>query len=122
MQVPVVRDTRACDAADVPAKVEALRLVDGPERVESLRAQPMDLESLGLVEIVEVRSMPVRSDEQMTGRIRELVQQHERTLAAPHDEVFLVVALGGAAEDAALLLVGCLDVLEAPRRPQAVHR
>src|SRR5437667_12477993 len=38
-----------------------------------------------------------------------------------HDELVLVVAFGGTTEDATVLLVGVLHVLEAPRRPQAIH-
>ncbi len=67
-------------------------------------------------------AVPIRRDEQMARRVRELVQQHERALAAVDDEVLDVVALGGAAEDAAVLLVRRLDVFEPPRRPQALHR
>ena len=44
-------------------------------------------------------------------------------LAAMDDELLLVVAFCRAAEDAAVLLVGVLHVLEAPRRPQRLrHR
>src|SRR5438067_5136116 len=57
----------------------------------------------------------------MAGRVRELVQEDERALAAVDDELLDVVALGRAAEDAAVLLVGGLDVFEAPRRPEAFH-
>ena len=66
----------------------------------------MDLERLGRVELVEVGAVPVRRDEQVPGRVRELVQQDEGVLAAVDDELLLVVALGRAAEDAAVLLVG----------------
>ena len=66
--------------------------------------------------------MPVRRDEQVPRRVRELVQQDERALAAVHDEMLLVVvACRGAAEEAAVLLVRVLDVLEAPRRPEPLH-
>ena len=81
----------------------------------------MYLERFRVVELAEVRPVPVRRDHQMPGRVRELVQQHERALAAMHDELLLVVARRGAAEDAAVLLVRALDVLEAPRRPEALH-
>ena len=54
----------------------------------------------------------------MTARVGELVQQHERVLAAVDDQALLVVAGGRIAEDAAGLLVGLLDVLEPPRRPE----
>ena len=93
------------------------------ERVETLRAEPMDLEGLGVVEVAEVHSVPVRRDEQMARRIRELVQEDERALAAMHDELALVVVgRGGGAEEAAVLLVRVLHVLEPPRRPQPLHR
>src|SRR6266849_4346319 len=118
----VVGDAGARDPSDVPAEVEALRPVDGTERIEASRAEPVNLQDLGLVEIVEIETVAVRRDEQMPRRIRELVQQHERALAAVHDEVLFVIAFRGAAEHAAVLLVRALDVLETPRRPQPLHR
>ena len=65
--------------------------------------------------------MPVRRDQQVPGRIRKLVQQDECTLAPVDDELLLVVALRRAAEHAAVLLIGTRDVLEAPRRPEALY-
>ena len=69
----------------------------------------------GLVggERAEVAEMPVRRDEQVAGRVRELVQHHERSLTAMQEQLLL-----GLAEDAAVELVGVLDILQPPRRPQ----
>src|SRR5205823_14004243 len=76
---------------------------------------------LGVVEPGEVGAVPVGGDEQVPGRVREPVQQHERALAAVDDQVLLVVALRGAAKDAAILLVRALHVLEPPGRPEPLH-
>ena len=38
------------------------------ERVQTLRAEPVDLERLGLVEVAEVHAVPVRRDEQVARR------------------------------------------------------
>ncbi len=46
VQVTVVGDPRTGDAADVPAEVVALGPVRRGERVEALRAEPVDLERL----------------------------------------------------------------------------
>src|SRR5207253_10354752 len=54
-------------------------------------------------------------------RIRKLVQEHERPLAAVDDEAFLVRASGGEAEEAAVLLVRLLDVFEPPRSPELLR-
>jgi len=121
VQVPMVGDADAGDAPDVPAEIEAVGCVDGAQRVEPLRAEPVDLERLVVVELTEVRPMAVGRDEEVPGGVRELVEHDERTLAAVNDELLLVAAaLGGPAEDAAVLLVGVLHVLEAPRRPETL--
>ena len=40
--------------------------VDGVQRVHALRAEPVDLERLVVVEVVEVDVVPCRRDEQVT--------------------------------------------------------
>ena len=77
----------------------------------------MDLEGLVLVELGEVHPVPEGRNHEVPRRVRKLVQEGECAPPAADDEPLLVVALGCEAEDAALLLVGRLDVLEAPRRP-----
>ena len=58
----------------------------------------------------------------MPGRVRELVEEDERELAAPDDELRLVLRQpGGAAEDALVAVVRVLDVLQPPRRPELPH-
>ena len=118
MEVDVVSDPRAGDAAEVPAEVVSLRAVDLGQRAHALAREPVDLESLVVVELCELPEMPHGSDQQVSGRVRELVQQDERVLPAVHDEALLVGALVREAEDAALLLVGAADVLEPPRSPE----
>ena len=54
MQMAVVGDPRAGDAPDVPAEVESFGPVDGAQRLEPLRAEPVDIDDLCLVETVEV--------------------------------------------------------------------
>ncbi len=53
----------------------------------------------------------------MARRIGEPVQENQCPVPAPHDESLLVVALARQAEKAHTLVVGALDVLEAPGRP-----
>jgi hypothetical protein len=120
VQVHVVRDPGARDPSEVPAEVEAVGLVDRGERVETLPREPVNVERFRVVEIGEAEAVTVRRDEQVTRRVRELVQQDERPLAPMHDELLLVVPLGCAAEDAAVLLVGALHVFEAPGGPETL--
>jgi hypothetical protein len=74
------------------------------------------LECLLVREEAEVAQVPVRGDQQMAGGVRELVQDDQGVLAAVHEQFFF-----GLAEDAAVELVGLLDVLEAPRRPERLR-
>jgi len=113
----VVDDPGARDSAEVPAQVVAVGPVGRGQRLERLPGEPVHLESLVVVEVGELRTVPERRHHQVARRVGELVQQHERAPPAVDDELLLVVAIRREAEDAALLLVGRLDVLEAPRRP-----
>src|SRR5262249_31994194 len=83
--------------------------------------EAVDLERLLVGQVAELTDVSDRRDHQMAGGVRELVQQHERLLAAMDDEGLLVVAVGREAEDAPFLLVGLLDVFEAPRRPERLR-
>src|SRR3954447_738113 len=122
VEVAVIRDPGPGDPADVPAEVEALGAVDGAQGCKPLGPERVDLERLVVLQVVEVQAVAVRSDQQMPGCVRELVQQHEGERAAMNDELLGVVgALRGAAEDAAVLLVRVLHVFEAPRRPEPLH-
>ena len=81
----------------------------------------MQLEDLLVVEIAELPDVALRGHHEVSRRIRKLVQQHDRALAAVHHEPLLVVAFDGRAEQTTLFLVGRLDVLEAPGRPELLH-
>jgi len=118
VQVNVVGDARACDPSQVPAQVVALRLVDLSKGAHALRSEPVDLDRLIGLELAELSGMPRGRDQQVPGRIGELVQEHERSIAAVDDEPVLVGAFERAAEDAAVLLVGATDVLESPGSPE----
>ena len=119
MQVGVVDDPGPCHAAQIPPEVEPVRMHRLAERGDPGRREPVDLEHLRVVEVAEADAVPARCHEQVARRVRELVQDDERRLAAVRDEQLLVVlADGRRAEEAAVLLVRRLDVLEAPGRPQ----
>src|SRR5207237_5123819 len=107
--------------ADFAREVAALGHVDGGRGVAARRREPMDFERFCAVEVAELGPVPVRRNQQVPGRIRKLVQQDECTLAPVDDELLPVVALRRAAEHAAVLLIGTRDVLEAPRRPEALY-
>src|SRR5262245_25188147 len=81
----------------------------------------MNLECLIGTQHAECPLVPVRRDHQVSRRVRIPVQQHEGSLAAVDDETRLVVGIGGATEDAAVLLVRALDVLQAPRGPESLQ-
>ena len=81
----------------------------------------MDLDELVVVERAEVARMTNGRHHEMAGGVRELVQQHEGLRPAMDDQLLLVIAIERAAEHAAGILVGGLDVLEAPRRPESFH-
>src|SRR4051812_24589706 len=122
VDVAVVNDPGARDAAEVPPDVEALRREDGPQRLDRRHREPLHFERLSVLEVVERRAVPVRRDHQVTRGVRELVQEDERELAAVDHELRLVLRQRrGAAEDALVALVRVLDVLEPPRRPQPLH-
>src|SRR5690349_7152160 len=107
----VIRDAGSGDPPDVPAEVEAVRPVHVAQRVEPLRAEPVDLERLVVGELAEARAVTIRRDEKVARRIGKLVQQHERALAAVYDEMRLVVsARGGRAQEAGIRLICVLDV------------
>ena len=80
--------------------------------------EPVDLDRLVGVELAELAGVPRGGDHQVARRVRELVEQHERALAAVNDEPVLVWPLERAAEDAAVLLVGATDVFESPGSPE----
>jgi len=68
------------------------------------------------------RAVPVRRDHQVARGVRELVEQDEGELAPVDHELRLVLRQRrGATEDALVVLVRVLDVLEPPRRPQPLH-
>src|SRR4051812_23853290 len=119
MEVHVTGEPRARRAAEVPAEVVALGRIDVPEGGDARGSEPMDLERLAFRQRRKVADMAVRGDEQVARRVREPVEDDDRLLAARDDE--LAVARGRAAKKAALVLVGGLDVLEPPRRPQVLH-
>ena len=81
----------------------------------------MELERFVVVELAELADVPERRHQQVARRIRKFVQEDERLLAPVDDESFLVRALGGEAEEAALLLVRLLDVFEPPRSPELLR-
>ena len=87
------------------------------QRLDPLQPEPVNLERSVVAQLAELAQMPVRRDQEMAGRVRELVQEDERALAAADDERVLDLACGLGAEDASGLLVGVGDVFEAPRRP-----
>ena len=119
----MVDDPRASHPAEVPAEIEARGRVRRAQRLDPLQPEAVDLERRLVAELAELAQMRVRGDQEMAGRVRELVQEDERELAAAHDERVLDLARGLGAEDAAGLLVGVGDVFEAPRRPKRLrHR
>ena len=82
----------------------------------------MQLEHFVVGQLAVLADVPDRRDHEVARGIRELVQQRDRVRAAVQDEPLCVVtARRCVAEDAAAVLVGRLDVLEPPRRPQAFH-
>jgi hypothetical protein len=121
MQVHVVCHPGAGDPPEIPPEIEPLRAVELGERAHPLAREPVDLDRLAVTELRELAYVPVGRDHEMSGRVGELVQQHERFPAAVHDETGLILTLRGATEDAALLLIGLLDVLEPPGRPERLR-
>ena len=123
VKVHMVDDSCACEAAQVPTEVESRRRVRRAQRLDSLQPEPVNLERGVIAQLAELAQVSVRGDQEMARRVRELVQEHERVLAAADDERGLDLAGGLGAEDAFGLLVGVRDVFEAPRRPQRLrHR
>ena len=96
----MVDDPRPCDPAQVPAQIEACRGVGRAQRLDPLQPEPVNLERRVVAQVAELAQMPVRGDQEMAGRVRELVQERERALAAVDDERVLDVAGGLGAEDA----------------------
>ena len=67
VQVDVIDDAGAGDAAEVPAEVVALRPVDLAERGDALDGEPVDLERLLVRKPGELADVPVRGDQRMAG-------------------------------------------------------
>src|SRR4029453_14336714 len=108
------------DASEIPAQVVAVRAVGSIERVERVDREPVELDGFRVREPTEGAFVPERRAEEMAGGVGELVQDDERRLAAHDHEGRGLRNLSEclATEDAAVLLVRLLDVLESPRRPQ----
>src|SRR5688572_18566034 len=117
----VVDDARARDPPEVPAGVESLWPHGLGKRGDSGGCKPVDLESLLGLELAEFALVAVGRDHQVTGCVRILVQDDERACSAVDYQPFLIVPVACATEDAPLLLVRALDVLEAPARPELLH-
>jgi dihydrofolate reductase len=117
-RLELLDERRFRNGAVVPAEVVSLRAIDLTERGHALDREPVDLQRLLVRKPGELADVPVGGHHQMTARVGELVQQHERVLAAVDDQPLLVVSGGRVAENAAGLLVGLLDVLEPPGRPE----
>src|SRR5438874_5038198 len=118
MQMNMIDNAGAGDAAEVPAEVVALRAVHLRERREAALPEAVDLERLLVRKVGEFAHVPKGGDHQVPRRVRELVQQDERVLTAGHDETLLVGGSRRAAEKTLRLLVRLRDVLQAPRGPQ----
>ena len=84
MQVDVILDARARDAAEVPAEVVRVRVVLRSQRFDPACAQAVDLERLLVGERAELAHVAVGCDEQVARRVRELVQHDQRELTAMH--------------------------------------
>ena len=121
MQVDVVDDPSSGDSTEVPAQVVALRSVQLAECAHPCRGEAMKLEHLVVVQLPVLADVSNRRSHEVPRRIRELVQQDDAALVAMDDELLRVVAVDRRAEHATGLVVGRLDVLEAPRRPQLLH-
>jgi hypothetical protein len=105
-----------------PATRPMFQRKDGPQGFDRRHREPLHFERLRVLEVVERRAVPVRRDHEVTGGVRELVEEDEGELATVDHELRLVLRQRrGAAEDALAALVRVLDVLEPPRRPQAFH-
>jgi hypothetical protein len=114
--VNVIFDAGSGDAAQIPPEVVAVRCVLGAQRLDATRAEPVHFQRLVVREQTEVAEMTMRGNEEMSGRVRVLVQHDDGVLASMHEQLFF-----GLAEDATVELVGLLDVLETPRRPQRLR-
>jgi hypothetical protein len=121
VDVDVVDDPRSCHPPQVPAEVVTLRVHGLVEHLERGGGQLVHLERLVVGDVAETARVRVRRDHEVAGGVRELVQEDERVLAPVHHEPLFVRARGRVAEDAASLLLGALDVLEAPGRPEPLH-
>src|SRR5215210_4621437 len=118
VEVDVLVDACSRRAPEVPAEVESLRRVSRPQRLDAAEPESVDLER-GLVgDAAQLALVRIGRDEQVPRGVRELVQEHERGLAALDDEALGDVTSGLRTKRAAELLVGLADVLEAPGRPQ----
>ena len=117
----VVDDAGTGNAAEIPAEVVALRGVRRGQRVHARRGETVELEHLVVRELAVLADVPHGRNHEVAGRVRELVQHDDRERAAVNDEPLGVVTGGRETEDAALLLVRRLDVLQAPGGPQPLH-
>src|SRR3954447_21888738 len=116
--VQVVGDARSGDPPLVHADVEAVGPGRVPEDPHRRLGEARDLVDLGLARLVVQGHVPVRTDEQVPGVVREEVHQHVGVLAAGDDERLLIRARRRDAEGAAVGPSPGLDVDHAVRRPE----
>lgn len=116
----MVGDARAGDVTEVPAEVEAAGTVDPSENVDAGYSETMNLERLVVGQLTQRADVAARRDDEVAGRVRVLVEDRERDAADVYTERLVLGQTPGGlvAEDAALVLLGALDVLEPPGRPE----
>src|SRR5437899_12868153 len=105
----MVFDPGAGHAPEIPADVETVWLVLRSQRLDAARGARVDLERLLGAQRTELGEVPPGRDQQVSRRIRGLVQ-HDESQRALVDEQF---ALGSAA-GGPVALVCVMDGVEGP--------
>src|SRR6188508_1207881 len=86
MEMDVVRDSRTGDATEVPAQVEATWSVNGAERLDCGDRLAVDLEHLVARKFGKRSDVAPWSDHEVPGRVRVLVHERDRRVAAVDEE------------------------------------
>jgi len=118
----VVGNAGAGGTSGVGADVESLWRHHVFQDRDRLFRRAHDVGRLVVIERFELADVRRRGDHGVPGVVGEAVEEHDRALGAPDDQlgVLVVGVLEHAAEKAAGPLLAA-DVLHAPGRPQTIH-
>jgi hypothetical protein len=124
VDMEVIGDSGASDAAEVDADVEAVGFHDLGEGILTPAGKDHEVGEFGFGEVVEVRGLTVRDDEEMAAVVGIGIEKCEAGSIAGDDMVGdIVIGLGDAREEGGVARrgFGGEDVLDSPGSVEDFH-